>query len=62
MNKTIMQSLGFGQAVDAIEHGLCPMCGDRVHPDDFRDDLSRKEYTISGLCQACQDLVFGKEE
>lgn len=28
----------------------------------FRDDLSRKEYKISFLCQACQDLVFGLEE
>jgi len=27
----------------------------------FRDALSRKEYGISGLCQKCQDDVFGKE-
>ena len=26
---------------------------------EFRDELSRKEYTISGLCQKCQDAVFG---
>ena len=25
----------------------------------FRDDLYAKEYTISGLCQSCQDEVFG---
>jgi hypothetical protein len=25
----------------------------------FRDQLSAKEYTISGMCQACQDQVFG---
>jgi len=24
----------------------------------FRDDLSAREYTISGLCQHCQDSVF----
>lgn len=29
---------------------------------DFRDELSRKEYSISGLCQSCQDLVFGGGE
>ena len=28
----------------------------------FRDDISKKEYTISGLCQDCQDSVFGVEE
>lgn len=29
---------------------------------DFRDALSAKEYRISGLCQGCQDSVFGREE
>ena len=26
---------------------------------EFRDELSVKEYRISGLCQKCQDGVFG---
>lgn len=26
---------------------------------DFRDELSAREYRISGFCQACQDRVFG---
>ena len=25
----------------------------------FRDALSAREYRISGLCQACQDKIFG---
>ena len=29
---------------------------------EFRDNLSRKEYTISGLCQTWQDSVFGEDE
>jgi len=30
---------------------------------EFRDEISRREYRISGLCQKCQDLVFeGGEE
>ena len=36
----------------------CPFCGKLVSFDDFRDDLSRKEYQISGLCQKCQDGFF----
>ena len=28
----------------------------------FRDELSAKEYYISGMCQACQDSVFNSEE
>ena len=26
---------------------------------EFRNALSRREYQISGLCQKCQDEVFG---
>ncbi len=29
---------------------------------EFRDAVSRREYTISGLCQKCQDEIFGTEE
>ena len=25
----------------------------------FSDDISRKEYAISGMCQSCQDDFFG---
>lgn len=33
-------------------------CGKMI--GEFRDDLSIKEYRISGFCQNCQDNVFGK--
>lgn len=36
--------------------GQCVCCGKQA--TDFKDDLSRKEYDISQLCQTCQDLVF----
>lgn len=26
---------------------------------EFRDERSRREYTISGFCQDCQDNMFG---
>lgn len=29
---------------------------------EFRDALSRREYKINGLCQECQDSVFGEGE
>ena len=32
-------------------------CG--MPTDGFRDELSAKEFTISGLCQKCQDKIFG---
>lgn len=31
-------------------------CG--LQATEFRDTISKKEYTISGLCQECQDRFF----
>ena len=37
----------------------CPCCGStKVAPEDFRDDFSRHEHSISKMCQECQDSVF----
>lgn len=38
----------------------CVTCGKSA--DNFRDEISRREYKISGMCQACQDLVFTESE
>lgn len=46
---------------DAIRNDLCAF-DPRHDASTFRDDLSRKEYTISGLCQECQDDIFGRGE
>jgi len=59
MNKKIMEAAGLGDMVKAVEKGLCPFCGNPVNFEDFRDDLSRREFKISGLCQKCQDEFFG---
>jgi len=40
--------------------GQCVKCGE--FNLEFQDELSRKEYGISGLCQCCQDGIFGVEE
>jgi len=42
----------------SIHAGICAWCGKEV--GEFRDEESRKEYTISGFCQKCQDETFGK--
>ena len=44
----------------AVAELSCVAC--KGSASSFRDSLSRKEYTISGLCQTCQDSVFGMEE
>jgi hypothetical protein len=41
----------------AIKSDTCAWCKKPV--GEFHDELSKKEYTISGFCQKCQDKVFG---
>lgn len=57
--KKRMRDAGVGIFVDRIDAGKCAFCADPINQDEFRDDLSRKEFEISGLCQKCQDWVFG---
>jgi hypothetical protein len=52
------------RAVNQIKSiGKCAWCGaskDKVQ-NGFRDELSKKEYQISALCQSCQDKVFDQK-
>ena len=40
-----------------IDADLCNACGGPA--TDFKDALSKREYSISGFCQKCQDAIFG---
>ncbi len=44
----------------AIEAGICAAC--KQEANKFTDELSVREYAISGLCQKCQDEVFNEPE
>jgi hypothetical protein len=61
LNKEVLRAMGFSREVELVETGHCPFCGIFVIETDFRDEESRLEFEISGLCQTCQDTVFGKE-
>ena len=56
-----MLSSVFGvDRVQTITEAFCVSCdSEGNNAASFTDDLSRKEYAISGLCQSCQDDVFG---
>jgi len=54
-----MKQAGFEKEVKAVEAGKCPFCGKIITDKEFRDELSKKEFRISGLCQSCQDMMFG---
>jgi len=45
---------------DAMQKSICTWCKKPVQ--GFRDQLSKQEYRISGMCQSCQDDTFGGEE
>ena len=60
MNDDIMRSMGFDKEVDRTKFNLCPLCGNPIKMEDFKDNLSRKEYGISGMCQNCQNDIFGE--
>lgn len=40
--------------------GHCHMCDAKV--EYFKDELSLREYHISGMCQECQDKTFNMTE
>lgn len=49
----------FGRSVSLAKAGnQCVCCGKSA--DTFRDEISKREYRISSLCQHCQDEVFAQ--
>lgn len=53
----------FPSTKQAIDECKCPICKKSIDVNNsFRDDLSRREYLISGMCQNCQDSIWGVAE
>jgi len=48
----------FPSKIDNIGEGKCSLCGKIIHEKDFKNNLSKREYSISGMCQSCQDRIF----
>jgi hypothetical protein len=61
MNKEIMIQAGFAKEVERVERHECPFCNAPIKGvrNEFKDAQSFKEFKISGLCQKCQDEIFG---
>ena len=56
IDEFIKRSLGIDRK-GSITNNVCAFCGQPA--TEFRDKLSEKEYSISGMCQKCQDETFG---
>ena len=50
----------FPGAANTIRQGFCPTCQKPI--GKFKDKTSEREFEISGMCQECQDKVFGGDE
>ena len=55
----MLENLGFTKEVKNVKMGKCPFCSEFVVQGEFNDELSEKEFKISGMCQKCQDKIFG---
>lgn len=59
------------QAIDAFSKEIwgrdssfdgCVQCGsEKIKDEDFRNDISRKEFALTRWCQICQDKFFGHD-
>ena len=56
IDNLITKTLGIDR-VGSIKSDICAWC--KQPATEFKDELSVKEYKISGLCQKCQDETFG---
>lgn len=62
MNKDIMIKCGFGKEVERLENKQCPMCGESTANEEFKNEISKREFKLSGLCQQCQDKAFAHRD
>jgi hypothetical protein len=59
MNKNIIGKI-FPEKLALINLGHCPVCEKQIKLADFKNEISKREFEISGLCQKCQDETFGE--
>lgn len=43
---------------ELIKMNKCPTCKKNIHVDNFKTDIQRKEYAISGMCVECQSKMI----
>lgn len=55
----VLTSLTGRSRTISIKTNTCSFCGGDA--GKFRNEISKREYTLSGFCQKCQDNVFGKD-
>lgn len=57
--KRSLKKFKFEQKIAMIKDNKCPLCSERVDKKEFRNEVFKREFEITGLCQSCLDMVFG---
>lgn len=63
MSEYVTKSPGMNSFLNALfphSDNECPTCHKPI--GEFRDPLSRREYIISHMCQACQDSMWPPDQ
>lgn len=57
--ETLLTAISGRSRVDSVVNNTCTWCGGPA--TEFRNEISMREYRISGMCQDCQDKIFGAD-
>ena len=57
--KRFLRALGIRRENAMVKNCRCPLCAERVDEEEFRNEVFLKEFKSTGLCQGCQETVFG---
>ena len=60
LKRRVARARKAAERVTTIRKDRCVSCKTSVNKveNNFRDALSLREYSISGLCQTCQDKIY----
>lgn len=61
LQQFLIQELAKDQGRPSPKPGECPFCN-KPGPFEFKDELSKKDHAITGVCQECQDKVYSEAE
>lgn len=54
----MMEAIMPGSVERILGKGQCPSCGHEIQEGEFKNEISLREFHISGLCQKCQDDIW----
>jgi len=53
---------GFTRKIYRVERKNCSCCSEKIDKTKFKTTEHLVEFKLSGLCETCQDKIFGKRD